>query len=700
MTQTHADKTLRLQGWRDDPIKSVAQDRFNRVEFSRAAAQLICRNHSSDSSVVYGLEGKWGSGKSSAIALLISHLSEVSDGTWKTLQFTPWATTGTDGLLSEFFATLLTAAPRSGSKTLKDLIVKNADIARSAATLIPVAGTAVSGGLEALEKRLDKPWSKAFGDLAGELRKLETPILIVVDDIDRLQPPELYDLLRVVRLLGRFPNVDFLLAYDEQSIIETLSIGGTHALSKHRARSFMEKIVQYPLSLPPLLLGQIVELISDGLSEIATPQFSQFSYDKERFSEVVYQTMPTQLTTPRAIERYLAQVREQFAAHETGEVNDVDLILATFLKVQFPDVFVKLQYHKAALTRSAPLYGAIPRGDHTTEDWEKLVETVDPKEDGVHALAVLRAIFPAVHGGDYRRTSPGCFAHADYFDRYIAQAIPVGDIPDALIAHALDDAASGDDGELRRILCDESDARVTLALSKILDRYPDLQNPTHPSVLNAPANLKILGVAMDLVNAARPKVESWTSHADQLRIWAAALLLKILMADQSVDANSVLEKCTSVHRRVEVLVTLRGSLINVEHPVEEAVLRLISRESERVFTFLSEELQKQDLADAESGSGFLFDFVRESPFADALERSIAEGLASNLFTIEDVAARFVGFSYLHGSTNSLKKAYFSGESFSRLTGVEARSSDAGVEVEWSRDNWVERRNFARSFLAA
>jgi hypothetical protein len=47
------------------------------------------------------------------------------------------------------------------------------------------------------------------------------PILVVVD-IDRLQPAELLDLLKVVRLLGRFHGVDFLLAYDERTIVETL----------------------------------------------------------------------------------------------------------------------------------------------------------------------------------------------------------------------------------------------------------------------------------------------------------------------------------------------------------------------------------------------------------------------------------------------------------------------------------------------
>ena len=69
---------------------------------------------------------------------------------------------------------------------------------------------------------LEKSWKQCFDELSKELQKLGISILVVVDDIDRLQADELLDLLKVVRLLGRFPGVDYLLAYDEQSLIEIL----------------------------------------------------------------------------------------------------------------------------------------------------------------------------------------------------------------------------------------------------------------------------------------------------------------------------------------------------------------------------------------------------------------------------------------------------------------------------------------------
>ena len=289
---------------------------------AQRAARLIAENHSSESSVVYGLEGPWGGGKSSVIALLTSYVRE-EDSRWQVVTFTPWATTGTEGLLSEFFAALATVAPKKKGAKVRGLMASYADIARPIVSLIPVAGSAVVEASRTLEHRLAKPWNVAFDEIAAALRELDTPVLVVVDDIDRLQPSELLDLLKVVRLLGRFPGVDFLLAYDEQSLVETLQTPGQGSSSKARARAFMEKIVQYPLSIPPLLTSQIVRMLDVGLTEILTQKRVETSFDKQRFGDIILKTMPSQLATPRAVDRFLAQVREQMVGGVSAYAEDV-----------------------------------------------------------------------------------------------------------------------------------------------------------------------------------------------------------------------------------------------------------------------------------------------------------------------------------------------------------------------------------------
>lgn len=692
---------LPWKGWRDDPIKTVTEDQLRRAPVAQRAAQLIAQNHSAESSVVYGLEGPWGSGKSSVIALLTSYLTEAECSRWKVVTFTPWATTGTEGLLSEFFAALATVAPKSNGDKVRGLMASYADIARPIASLIPVAGTAVVEASRTLEHRLAKPWNVAFEEIAAALRELDTPVLVVVDDIDRLQPRELLDLLKVVRLLGRFPGVDFLLAYDEQTLVETLQNPTQGAASKARARAFMEKIVQYPLTIPPLLTSQIVRMLDAGLTDILTVKRLETSFDKHRFGDVILTTMPRQLTTPRAIERFLAQVREQFRAHDLDEMNDVALTLATFLRVQFPDVFARLQSRKADLTKVTSSYVGLGRREEREPDWDALVNVLEQAEDRQDALSVLGAIFPAVRGKNPSRVAARRFAHPDYFDRYLAQAIPEGDIPDSFISQLLEKAATGDADDLRALVTDVDKDRVMLGLSKIRERYPDVNEVQYHTGPKGPITMQLLSEAMALVDEANDDhLSALTSTSDQLRWWASTLLRRLLEEDSTHDVDSALSMCAQIHRRTHVLISATRDMGRLSDATQHALTDALQREVGRIVPILLADLQKGDSSDGETGSSFLYELVAESDRLGELQKQIEKGLAAKDFTIEDVAARFVGLAYVIGGSGHPSSASFSGDLFTKITGVPARSTGHHETGEWEDTGWPRRRQFAAQFIVS
>ena len=687
------------KSWRDDPIKTPAEDRLRRAAVAQRAAQLIADNHSPESSVVYGLEGPWGSGKSSVIALTAGYLSELPGRDWRVVTFTPWATSGTEGLFSEFFAALSTVDPGGGKKGLRELITSYADIARPLATLIPFVGTAAGELATTAAKRLEKPWNVAFDEIAAALRQLNLPVIVVVDDIDRLQPSELLDLLKVVRLLGRFPGVDFLLAYDEQTLVETLRAPGQGTASKARARAFMEKIVQYPLTIPPLLTSQILRMLDSGLTEILTLERVETSFEKQRFSDVILTAMPRQLATPRAIERFLAQVREQFRAHDLEEMNDVDLILATFLRVQFPDVFARLQPWKADLTRVASSFIGVGRREEQRPAWDSLVNILESEEDRRDALSVLGALFPAVRGKNPSRLPAGRFAHPDYFDRYLAQTIPEGDIPDTLISRVLEAASAGHAQDLRALLTDDDNDRVLLALSKIRARYPDVDEVQYHSGPKGLVTFDLLAVAMALLDLeADNRFTTLSSTSDQLRWWAATLLRRLLDADPTSNVDPALLRCSQIHRRTHVLTTATRDVSRLRDATRDALNDATQREVDRILPILLADLRKGDSSDGEAGSGFLYELVAESSRMEQLQTQIAAGLAARDFTIEDVAARFVGLAYVIGGSGRPSSASFSGELFTRVTGTAGRSADHLETGEWPDTSWPRRREFAAQFI--
>lgn len=57
------------------------------------------------------------------------------------------------------------------------------------------------------------------GELSETLRKLKAPLLVVMDDVDRLTPSEVQELFQLIKANADFPNVVYLALF-ERSIIE------------------------------------------------------------------------------------------------------------------------------------------------------------------------------------------------------------------------------------------------------------------------------------------------------------------------------------------------------------------------------------------------------------------------------------------------------------------------------------------------
>ena len=48
------------------------------------------------------------------------------------------------------------------------------------------------------------------------LSNLDRRVLVIVDDLDRIEPEQIRDVVRLIKLVGDFPNVTYLLAYDSR----------------------------------------------------------------------------------------------------------------------------------------------------------------------------------------------------------------------------------------------------------------------------------------------------------------------------------------------------------------------------------------------------------------------------------------------------------------------------------------------------
>ena len=237
----------------DEPISGADQDRFNRAPFASRIADTIARRPD-PSSLVVGVFGPWGDGKTSVLKMMEEELQHHDHVI--ALHFNPWHFQSEDQLIRGFFSTLadgldrkLNNAKEKIGKVLKDygsLLSIGSVVLGGVVTLRP--GDAAKGVGEAMSNvGLDELRSRIETFLAESGKR----VVVLVDDIDRLDRTETHSMFKLVKLSAGFNYTSYVLAFDDGVVAAALGerygAGGQQA-----GRAFLEKIIQVPLHLPPV----------------------------------------------------------------------------------------------------------------------------------------------------------------------------------------------------------------------------------------------------------------------------------------------------------------------------------------------------------------------------------------------------------------------------------------------------------------
>jgi predicted KAP-like P-loop ATPase len=230
----------------DNPVKRGEDDTLGRGPVARSFARQVLSLNAAEG-VVVGVLGPWGSGKTSFINLA---RDEFKDADVPVLDFNPWMFSGAQQLVESFFVEL--AAQLRIRLGLAD-IGKNLQEygeAFSGMEWLPLVGPWIERGRgltkiagEILQRRREGVGERRTR-LHEELSKISKPIIVVVDDIDRLSTSEIRDVFKLVRLTASFPNIVYLVAFDRGRV--------EHALAEQSlpGRDYLEKILQVAMDLP------------------------------------------------------------------------------------------------------------------------------------------------------------------------------------------------------------------------------------------------------------------------------------------------------------------------------------------------------------------------------------------------------------------------------------------------------------------
>ncbi|MCA9587128.1 MAG: KAP family NTPase [Myxococcales bacterium] len=468
------DVAFALSG--DRPIESRTQDRLGRSPFALAIAEQILSASPHDGYVV-AIMGPWGAGKTSLLNIIAEAMRERDA---VVLNFNPWVFSGIEGLVSHFFREL--GAQMKGLQTDRLSEIGNA-LEKYAGVFVPVVGYVpvvggvakeVASGAKALGSALAKtPSLEAQRKTIREkLTSLDTRIVVLIDDLDRLRDEEIREIVKLVRVTADFPNVVYVLAFDRFRV--EVALGE----DRESGRAYLEKIVQVSYDLPKAHPPDIYRLL---LTEIdrALERTPHGPFHESEWADIFVHIIRPLFTTPRDVRRYVNALPP--IVRVLGmEVALEDILAMEAVRMFEPEVFANLARSTGLLTGGS---------DGSSEEArEKMAPLVGG--GGVNE-SVLREFFTRIfphsarhlggpHYGngslkEWRRERR--IASPEVLRFYLEHRLPEGATPSAMITAVM--AALGDRAELTTLLEALDDGQ----LESVFDRLEDYEDHFPPETV-------------------------------------------------------------------------------------------------------------------------------------------------------------------------------------------------------------------------
>lgn len=383
------------QYFNDSPIERRQDDRYGVHAFADTLATSIL-SIAKPVGTTIAVTGPWGSGKSSAVNLIRAELLDRKDDTLSFVDFKCWWYRGEEAIALAFLQELNSALKLSLGDKVKGLVP---EIGRHVLQAGPVLGSAVAlattGGWGALvtgsaafANRFfpEKPsLEKTFRKLSKTLAAQNKRVLIIIDDIDRLAPDEALGVFRLVKSIGRLPNVMYLLVFDralaEAAVTERFPSEGPH---------FLEKIIQASFELPSPTPSDLHNaLLAAYQEQCGTPEEEH----QVRFMNLFYDVVAPYLITPRHVTRLINAITVTWPP-VANNISHADYLALETLRLYEPSLYTAIRKHRDIVTNTSR------SGSRDKTRFDLILANI-PVEQHERLKIALQRLFPAFEEVSY-----------------------------------------------------------------------------------------------------------------------------------------------------------------------------------------------------------------------------------------------------------------------------------------------------------
>lgn len=284
----------------------------------------VTKNHS----FTILLNEKYGAGKTT---FMLNLRDQIKSNEAYVIDFKPWLCPSSQQMITE----LLNQFVENKIPIRKQLFAKYAQALASESSWIGVVSRFMLNSTST-------PLSKQFDNIADEMKSLKKPVIVLVDDVDRLSEDELMELIKLIRNTAAFPNTFYVVAADKRYLSTSLANKGIK-----EPDLFLQKFFNFEMTFPKddfclddMLKSKLLELVDDQ------DLVSKF-VNKECVKYIIQ--------TPRDIYRYcnlLSFEMDLFKQSETmSEINVMDLMLLTLLHYFSDEIYKVLREHDALVLK-------------------------------------------------------------------------------------------------------------------------------------------------------------------------------------------------------------------------------------------------------------------------------------------------------------------------------------------------------------
>lgn len=220
---------------------AAGYDLLNRDNLAKDLIEVL-KVYTADEKFVIGIEGAWGSGKTTFLNTVMDVISDDEDFVVID-DFEPWLSENKEALLKNLLNTILVKS---------DLAIQKKEID----SFVRAIGEIVLGKkyLKSFMKLAEDIEQDKLGNIISDINylidKSGKKIVFIIDNLDRLKPDNVYLVLNIVNNVLNFHNLVVILSYDEKELSKGLE-------SLNISKYYLDKIVQKKIVLPVTGISEI-----------------------------------------------------------------------------------------------------------------------------------------------------------------------------------------------------------------------------------------------------------------------------------------------------------------------------------------------------------------------------------------------------------------------------------------------------------